>query len=146
MKIKQVKENFVSYLKRNNQRVTKERLIILENILQCSQHIDADNLYIQLKNKGLKSSRATVYNTLQLLVRSKIITKSNLGETHQHYERAYGLPQHHHLICSICGSVMEFEDESIEKIQDNICKKFKFGATSYLFQITGICDKCSKTN
>jgi Fur family transcriptional regulator, ferric uptake regulator len=141
-----ITEKFVSFLKANGQRVTKERLIILDTIIASSGHIEADDLFIKLKGKGLKSSRATVYNTLQLLVKSKIIAKSNLGESHQHYERAYGLPQHHHLICSICGSVVEFEEKNIELIQTNICKKYKFKSNNYLFQITGTCNKCLKTS
>jgi Fur family transcriptional regulator, ferric uptake regulator len=146
MNSKQITDIFINFLKRNQQRVTKERLIILENILLSNRHIDADDLFLKLKSHGLKSSRATVYNTLQLLVKSNIITKSSLGETHQHYERAYGLPQHHHLICSNCGIVLEFENEAIEKIKENVCIKNKFNPTQYIFQISGICHKCSKKN
>jgi Fur family ferric uptake transcriptional regulator len=146
MDTEEIKNKFISYLKRNGHRVTEERLNVLKYIFSQATHIDADALFIQMKTNSLKVSRATVYNTLQLLIDSKIITKSTFGEPHQHYEPVYGLRQHHHLICEVCGKVIEFENQNIETIQKSISKKYNFISNKYLFQIMGICEKCSKKN
>jgi Fur family transcriptional regulator, ferric uptake regulator len=144
MEKEKVIEEFRNYLKKSGQRITKERMTLLEYIICHPGHLDADDLYIQMKINGIKISRATVYNTLQLLYQLNIITRSDFGELHQHYETNYGGPQHHHLVCQNCKNVIEIHDDRIEKIVNDISKKQEFSKKNYIFQITGLCKQCSK--
>ena len=142
MNSEKLKDDFIDYLKKNNHRITPERLLVFENIIMQTGHIEADNLFVTMKSKGLKVSRATVYNTLQILISARILSRSNFGESHQHYEKA--TEPHHHLVCSECGNVSEFENKSLDDLQKRICKAHEFQSESYVFQITGICHKCLK--
>jgi Fur family transcriptional regulator, ferric uptake regulator len=139
-----VKERFSSFLKSQGHRITNERLLVLESLCSDESHIDAENLFIKMRGKGLKVSRATVYNTLQLLLQSNLIKRSHFGETHLHYEPALSEKQHHHIVCSNCGKVEEFSSEILNKIQVDICDRYKYKFVSSAFQITGVCKKCSE--
>jgi Fur family transcriptional regulator, ferric uptake regulator len=139
-----VKERFSSFLKSQGHRITNERLLVLESLCNDESHIDAENLFIKMRGKGLKVSRATVYNTLQLLLQSNLIKRSHFGESHLHYEPLLGGRPHHHIVCSVCGKVEEFSSELINKIQIDICDRYKFKFTSSAFQIIGVCKKCSE--
>lgn len=142
MNIDTIKERFTNYLKIKGYRITNERLLVLENLFKNESHIDAENLFIKMRGNGLKVSRATVYNTLQLLLQSNLIKRSHFGEPHQHYEPLFLDKQHHHLICSNCGKLIEFSSEDLDKIQKQICIKNKFKFSSSAFQIIGVCKEC----
>ena len=144
MNTENVKERFSNFLKSQGHRITNERLLVLESLCNDESHIDAENLFIKMRNQGLKVSRATVYNTLQLLLQSNLIKRSHFGETHHHYEPSVGNKQHHHLICAKCGEVEEFSSEVLNKIQIDICDRYKYKFLSSAFQITGVCKKCSE--
>ncbi len=144
MNIENVKERFSDFLKTKGHRITNERLLVLECLFSNESHIDAENLFIKMRGNGLKVSRATVYNTLQLLLQSNLIKRSHFGESHLHYEPLLGGRQHHHMVCSSCGKVIEFSSELLNKIQSDICGKHKFKFTGSAFQIIGVCKECSE--
>jgi Fur family ferric uptake transcriptional regulator len=144
MNVEKITENFTRFLKTKKHRITKERLLVLENLYKNDSHIDAENLFIMMRKKGIKVSRATVYNTLQLLLQANLINRSNFGESHQHYEPILSDKQHHHIVCSFCGKVEEFSAKALDKIQQNICTEHKYKFVSSAFQIMGICEKCLK--
>jgi Fur family ferric uptake transcriptional regulator len=142
MKTDKISDGFIQFLKSNNHRVTKERLLVLENLYKNDSHIDAENLFIMMKKKGIKISQATIYNTLQLLLEANLINSLSFGESHQHYEPLFSGKQHHHIVCSSCGKVEEFPAKILEKIQRNICTERKYKFLSSAFQIMGVCEKC----
>jgi Fur family ferric uptake transcriptional regulator len=144
MDIRLAKENFTKYLKTGSYRITPERNIILEAVMNYDGHFDADELFLQVKTSGQKVSRATVYNTLDLLQECGLISKYRFGENHSRYEKAFGRPHHHHLICMECGDIIEFVSDKIEKIQKEICNENKFKVQTSTLQIFGICSKCQK--
>jgi len=146
MKTEKTIEHFILFLKTNKYRITKERLLVFENLYKNDSHIDAENLFIMMRKKGIKVSRATVYNTIQLLLQANLINRSNFGELHQHYELALSNKQHHHIVCSLCGKIEEFSVKKLDKIQQNICTAHKYKFVSGAFQIMGICEKCLKQN
>ena len=143
MNIQLVRKRFTNFLKENGHRITNERLLVLENLFSNESHIDAENLFIKMRGKGLKVSRATVYNTLQLLLQSKLIKRSHFGETHQHYEPLSD-KHHHHLICSKCGKVIEFTSNALDKVQNHVCSQYNFNFLHSSFQIIGVCKECSE--
>ncbi len=105
-------------------------------------HFDADQFFATLAGKGLKASRATVYNTLDLLVECGLISRYRFGENHSRYEKAFGRPRHDHLICLECGDIIEFVNEKLEKIQHEVCDEKKFRQLNSSLQIFGTCAKC----
>ncbi len=142
MDIEASKETLLEYLKEKKLRVTRERFLLLEEIMKTNGHFDADELYAALITKGLKASRATVYNTLDLLVDCGLISKYRFGENHSRFEKAFGRPRHDHLICLECGDIIEFVNEKLTKIQKEVCEEKKFRMRNSTLQIFGVCAKC----
>src|SRR5437867_1591314 len=110
--------------------------------MQTNGHFDADELFASLSGKGMKVSRATVYNTLDLLVDCGLISRYRFGENHSRYEKAFGKPRHDHLICLECGDIIEFMSDKLDKIQREVCEEKKFKQRNSSLQIFGICAKC----
>jgi len=144
MDIELAKESFTQYLKAGNYRITPERFMILDAVMNYDGHFDADELFFHIKSSGQKVSRATVYNTLDLLQDCGLISKYRFGENHSRYEKAFGRPHHHHMICLECGDIIEFVNDRIEKIQKEVCVENNFKAQTTTLQIFGICSKCQK--
>lgn len=111
---------FNAYLEQNALRKTPERFKILEEIYSSNGHFDVETLYISMKNKNYRVSRATVYNTLDLLVACDLVAKHQFGQNQATYEKSYGYRQHDHLICTDCHKVFEFCDPRIQNIQSTM--------------------------
>ena len=134
-----------SYLKSGGkQRITPERYAILDAVLEIQGHFDAESLYYRLKANGIKVSKATVYNTLDILKDCGLVSKYRFAENASRYEKAFGRPHHHHLICLQCGDIIEFVNEKFDKIQEDVCADKNFVAQSSTLQIFGTCSKCRK--
>ena len=144
MDIQSARETLSKYLAQHDLRPTRERFLLLEEIMKTGGHFDADQLFASLNAKGLKASRATVYNTLDLLVDCGLISKYTFGENHSRYEKAFGRPRHDHLICLECGDIIEFVSEKLDRIQKEVCEEKKFRISNSTLQIFGICSKCQK--
>jgi Fur family ferric uptake transcriptional regulator len=136
------KEIFTAYLKAGGHRVTPERYVVLDAVLRSKGHFDADELFLKIKASGHKISRATVYNTLDLLLACGFISKYRFAENHSRYEKVFGRPHHDHLICLQCGEITEFVNDRISLVQSEICKERNFKPQGATFQIFGICAKC----
>jgi Fur family ferric uptake transcriptional regulator len=137
-------KRFRSLLQEQGLKLTSERSALVREIFSTHYHFEADELLFRMKEKNLKISRATVYRTLELLVKSGMVRRVHLGENHYHYEHVSGDSHHDHLVCTICGNVIEFHDEELERRQLAICEKKKFTPTFHNLQILGICDTCRR--
>ncbi len=132
-------EEFRRFLKKENHRITPERFEVLDYALNYEGHFGADELFLKMKNNNSNISRATVYNTLELLAACNLLSKRNFGENKTRYEAKFGKKTHDHLICTNCGDIKEFSEPAIEIIVKEISTKLGFDPTGYSFNIFGKC-------
>jgi Fur family transcriptional regulator, ferric uptake regulator len=133
-------EIFREFLKNEKKhRITPERFEVLDAIMEYQGHFGADDLFVVMKNKKSRVSRATVYNTLELLVQCGLLTKRNFGDNMSHYEFTYRKQQHDHLICVDCGRIVEFTSNKLKNIPQDISKDLGFEFSSYSFNIFARC-------
>lgn len=138
-----VKQEFTAYLIAKGHRKTPERYMILEHIYTIDDHFDIDFLYNSINAERPVVSRATLYNTMELLVDSNLVIKHSFGANMSHYEKAYNNDNHLHLICSVCGEIKEIKDHDIKDVIQS--KRLnKFALTHYSLYIYGLCNKCAK--
>ncbi len=135
---------FQEFLQQQNLKLTGERTALVREIFATHYHFEADELLFKMKEKNVKISRATVYRTLELLVKSGMVRRVHLGEDHYHYEHVTGNSHHDHLICTTCGAVIEFHDPVLEARQREICEKKRFTPTFHNLQILGVCSNCRR--
>jgi len=136
-------EQFKGLLKKNTLKFTNQRELILKFLYENSDHYTPEDIYMLLKRKypHINIGIATVYRTLTLLEESGIASSISFGAQGKKYE--LGLKKHHdHLICTSCGEIIEFFDETIEKQQEKIAEKFNFKMTDHTMKIVGLCENC----
>jgi Fur family ferric uptake transcriptional regulator len=149
MKTLQAKNILREFLNESNQRITTERFEVLEAAINYNEHFSADELYLEMRNKKSTVSRATVYNTIDLLVKCNLISIRNFGENTKRYESAFKKKSHEHLICLDCGRIIEFTSGKINEVRTEVCKKLGFEPASHSFYIYGNCinkEKCPYYN
>ncbi len=143
VKEQSVRQKLSQYLEARKMRKTSERFTILDKIYSSSAHVDVVALHHAMLSDGYRVSRATVYNTLNLLVEAGLIRRVTLGDGVARYERITATSNHHHLICTNCGKVKEMK--AVEVVGDLLARKPRsFTPVYYSLYIYGLCSKCAK--
>jgi Fur family transcriptional regulator, ferric uptake regulator len=133
---------FRDFLENKGMRVTPEREAILSEVFAEHEHFDVEGLIMRLRHKGQRSSRASVYRTLALLVQSGLVQEVFYADGHMHYEHIYGHEHHCHLRCLGCGKIVEFRDGAVEEAEKRLGQEHNFEVTGHRLEILGFCPDC----
>src|SRR5262245_61078693 len=134
---------FAQYLSKQGLKMTRERRVLIDQVLSVRGHFDVDDLLGRLRKAGHAVSRATLYRNLPRLVDSGLIHKVEMARGQARYELMLGRHHHDHMICLTCGTILEFESAEVERIQEEVCRRKKFTMTGHSHQIRGYCEACA---
>jgi Fur family ferric uptake transcriptional regulator len=142
--VREAEAVFHNYLKKVGLKRTAQRDIILRTFLETRDHLSTDELSRLVKKKDQHLGFTTVYRTLKLLVECGLASEVAFNDGIARYEHQYQRRNHHHMVCTECGSSVEFFSADIEHIEQEIGRKNKYLTTRHTFQIYGVCEKCQK--
>jgi Fur family ferric uptake transcriptional regulator len=140
--MQEAETKFRRFLAEQKLRYTAERRQIFHEIIRAREHFDADTLLLRLKSKNLPVSRATVYRTLDLLVKLGLLRRTCVGDRSAVYESVVGWARHGHLVCQNCGRVDEFRVPEIDEALDRVCEEAGFDLRNRCLQLFGYCADC----
>ena len=132
-----------AFLEGKRLRKTPERYAILDKVLELSAHFDIMSLYREMEQDAYHVSRATIYNTMELLVECGLVRKHQFGNRHAQYEKVLDATNHHHLMCTECGKIREVKDTELIKYM-NSSKYPSFSTHYFALYVYGICSRCAR--
>jgi len=136
---------FRRYLKEQRLPVTHQRESISQVVFSSVEHLSVEEIEIRLRGAGDRIGKATIYRTLDLLVRSRLVVEHDFGEGFKRYEHRFSQEAvHEHLICLECGRVMEFESWEVQDVKTQITQKHGFKAIRHKLEIYGLCKPCQE--
>ena len=133
---------FRSFIAGKGLRNTPEREGIIREIFANHDHFDVDELYLRLRRKGSRVSKASIYRNMPLIMECGLIREVWHEDGHMHYEHIYGHGHHCHLRCINCGKVMEFVEKEMKAIEKRLGKQYGFRIIDHRLDVTGYCSDC----
>ncbi|WP_298439299.1 transcriptional repressor [Geobacter sp.] len=141
--MKRVKKKiFHDYIAKQGLKSTRQRDIILEAFLSSDRHLSIEELYLKLRAKHPNIGYATVYRTLKLFAESGIAREMQFGDGQTRYEHVGEGEHHDHLVCTGCGAIIEFENETIETLQKEVAAAHGFLIQTHKLELYGLCARC----
>ncbi len=139
-------EKYREYLATKGLRLTRERIIIIEEVFASHEHFDAEQLIGRLAQRtdGTRVSRSTIYRSLLQLEEAGLIRKVARQDDRDVFEHDYGYPQHDHLICSKCSTLIEFQADMIAEVLREVASRHGFRMDGHRLEVTGLCDACCR--
>ncbi len=138
----QVKAEFTAYLTLHKHRRTPERYAVLDQIYSIKGHFDMESLFSSMQKSNFRVSRATLYNTMELLLSCNLVVRHQFGANVAQYERAYGNENHDHFICQCCGKIKEYKNTNPSFTPSQQRHLQRFQISYYSMYIYGTCAKC----
>jgi Fur family ferric uptake transcriptional regulator len=132
------------HLKRVGLKQTAQRDTILCTFLETRDHLSTDELHRLVQKKDVRIGYTTVYRTLKLLAECGLASEVSFHDGIARYEHQYNRRSHHHMVCTRCGSSVEFFSRDVGQLEQEIGRKYRYLATRHTFQIYGICEDCRK--
>ncbi len=134
---------FRRYLREQGLPVTQQREAVAEVVFASEEHLSVEEIEAALRERGEKTGKATVYRTLEMLVKSGLVAERDFGEGFKRYEHLFGQqPVHGHMICDECGKVTEIQEDELKRVQDRIAREEGFTPSRYRLEIFGLCASC----
>jgi Fur family ferric uptake transcriptional regulator len=135
-------QTFHAYLSEQGLKSTRQREIILAEFLQAGAHLSTEELYLRLRARHPHIGYATVHRTLKLFAECGLAEPRHFGDGHTRYESSTRAEHHDHLICTVCGAIVEFEDPQIEALQDVVARQHGFHIERHRLELYGRCRQC----
>lgn len=137
-------ERFAQFLRDHGLPVTAQRLALADVALGADRHLSAEELAEAARKRGHAVGTATVYRTIDLLLKSGLLVERDFGEGFRRFEPARGVPHHEHMRCTVCGTVVEFRDERLERMTTLAAEARGFARQSHQLVIRGVCAACQR--
>lgn len=136
------KDKFKDYLLTQGLKSTRQRETILDEFLRAGSHLSTEDLYLRLRSKNPRIGYATVHRTLKLFSECGIAEQRHFGDGQARYEATAHDEHHDHLICTVCGKILEFEDSRIENLQNEVAESHGFSIERHRLELYGRCPDC----
>ena len=134
---------FRRYLRDQGLPVTQQREVIAEVVFDSESHQSVEDIEAKLRTHGERIGKATIYRTLEMLVRSGLVAEYDFGEGYKRYKHLFGQGLvHEHLVCTECGKVTEINSRELAQVQEDVAKSHNFMPSRYRLEIYGLCANC----
>jgi Fur family ferric uptake transcriptional regulator len=144
--VREAQEILHRHLKRVGLKQTAQRDTILRSFLETRDHLSTDELYRLVQKKDAGIGYTTVYRTLKLLAECGLASEVAFHDGIARYEHQYNRRSHHHMVCTECGSSVEFFSQEVDHLEQEIGRRHHYTTTRHTFQIYGVCENCRKRN
>jgi len=140
--LERLRRTLEAYMARQGLRSTEQRRLIIDTFFGTSEHVTIEDLLTAVKSRDNRIGYATVYRTLKMLAESGVALERHFGDGFTRYELADGETHHDHLICTSCGSIVEFEEPEIERLQARVAERHDFEVIHHRHELYGTCRAC----
>ncbi|MBM4279673.1 MAG: transcriptional repressor [Deltaproteobacteria bacterium] len=133
------------YLVKNGLKTSRQRELIADTFFAAEGHLSVDELLDRVRAEDAGVGQATIYRTMKLLAKCGLAEARQFGDGHTRYEHILGKREHHHdhLICTSCGTIVEFVDAQIEALQTRVADAHGFTVVHHKMELYGTCSVCN---